>query len=444
MQVTETKNDGLRREFLILVDAKDVENRMAGRLNQLSMQVNMPGFRPGRVPVPLLRQRYGSSLMSEVLEEAVSMASQATIAERSLRLAMQPKVEIKKFGEGQDLEYTLAVELLPEFDPGDFSTIHVERFVAEPGQTDIDEAIDRLVKAQRTFGPAPEGYAAVKGDLTTIDFVGRIDGEKFDGGAGEDHRLEIGSGQFIPGFEEQIIGAKVGDERKVTVTFPADYGVPYLAGREAVFDVKVKGINAPEETKAERLPERLGLENLDAVRDAVKGQLAKDFDAISKRRLKRAILDELSKRHSFGVPQGLVDSEFDAIWRQVEEARKQGESDPGDANKTEEELKTTYRDIAERRVRLGLLLAEIGQRNNIQVSSEELERAITEQAMRFPGQERAVFDFYRKNAGAVEQLRAPILEDKVVNFIAEIAKVAEKVVSSKELITESDEPIGAA
>lgn len=444
MQVTETNAEGLRREFKIVVEARDLENRIAARLDRLSDTASLPGFRPGKVPKTLLRKRYGQALLSEALEESVSTSSHAAIAERSLRLATQPKVEIKDFKEGKDLEYTLAFEVMPDFDPGDLAALKLERLIAEPSEKDINDAMMRLAKAQRTFGPAPDGRISQKGDLLTVDFVGTLDGVEFEGGKAEGARIELGAGQFIPGFEEQLTGARAGDRREVVATFPSDYGMQFLAGREAKFDVSVKTVLVAEESKVDdELAKRLGLDSLDGVKDAVKGQLTKDFGSVSRRKLKRNVLDELAHIHQFDVPPGLTDAEFQAIWTEIDNARKRGQSEPGDEGKSEDELKQQYRDLAVRRVRLGLVLAEVGRRNNIAVTSEEIERAITQQAMRFPGQEKSLYAYFRNNPQAVEQLRGPILEDKVIDFIVEMAKVTDRTVSAEDLLDESDDETAA-
>jgi len=444
MQVTETVSQGLQREFKIVIEANDLEERMTARLDRMSNQARLPGFRPGKVPKTLLRQRYGKALYGEVLEETVSTSSQAAIAERSLRLATQPRVEVKQFEEGQNLEYTLAFEVMPEFDPGDFAKMKIERLVAEPTDKEINDGVERLAKAQRIFGPGPDGHAAQEGDLLTVDFVGRLDGVEFEGGKAEGARMEIGQKQFIPGFEEQLVGAKKGETRTIKVTFPTDYGMRNLAGREAEFDITLKDMQVPEESKVdEDLAKRLGMDSLSDVKNAVKQQLEKDFQSISRQRLKRTVLDELSKMHAFDVPPGLVDAEFNAIWREVDGARKQGQIEPGDEGKSDEELQAQYRELAVRRVRLGIVLAEVGRRNNVAVSSEELERALTGQAMRYPGQEKQIYAYYRNNPQAVEQLRGPLLEDKVIDFIAEMAKVTSRTVTTEELMADPDGAVGS-
>lgn len=444
MQVTESNIEGLCHEYKIKVDAQDLEDRMTARLGELSHTARLPGFRPGRVPMSLLRKRYGKSLLGEVLEETVNTSTQSAIADRSLRLAMQPKIEINNFEEGKDLEFTLNVELLPEIEKVDYSSIKIERYVSTPTKTDIDDALKRLADAQKSYVDAPEKHEAKNGDVLALDFVGTIDEEEFEGGKSEGARLELGSNQFIPGFEDQLIGAKAGAELDITCTFPADYGVKNLAGRVAVFHTKIKSIQISEKVEInEKLAERLGLQNLDEVRNAVSEQLDKDYKIISRRRLKRALLDELALLHDFTVPPGMVNAEFETIWKAVEEAKKRGESDPDDEKKSEEELRNQYTDIATRRVRLGLLLTELGRRNNIESSQEELNQAVQEYAMRYPGQEQEVFNHLRNNPNESERLRGPIIEDKVVDFLFEIISITDRKVDQAELMDEAETPIGS-
>ena len=439
MQVTETSTDGLKREFKIVVDASDVEGRVTARLEQLRNTANLPGFRPGKVPVSLLRKRYGDSVMGEVLEEAVSASSQAAIVEQELRPALQPDIKIEKFEEGKDLVYTMTLEVMPTIEPADFSKISVQRFVAKPEDAQTEDAMQRLADAQKTFGSAPGDHVVAVGDVLKINFVGSVDGVEFPGGKGEDVNLEIGSGSFIPGFENQLVGAKVGGHVAVNVTFPEDYSAPELAGKAAVFEVDVTEVDVSSAAKIDdALGERLGLGDLKGVREAVQSQLERDFAAISKRRMKREVLDSLADLHDFEIPSGLVEAEFTQIWGQVEEAKKQGEEEPSDAGKSEDELKAQYRDIAGRRVQLGMLLAEVGRKNNIEATTEEVEKAMAEHASRFPGQEREVISFYRGNPQAMEQLKGPILEDKVVDFILEVATVTEKTISPEELLADPD------
>ena len=439
MQVTETSTDGLKREYKIIVEASDVKGRITARLEQLRNTIQLPGFRPGKVPVSLLRKRYGNSVMGEILEETVNTSSQAAIVEKELRPALQPDIKIEEFKEGKDLTYTMSVEVMPTIEPMDFAKISVEKIVADPEEKHTEEAMQRLADAQKTFDSAPKDHVVAVGDVLKINFVGSVDGAEFPGGKGEDVSLEIGSGSFIPGFEDQMVGAKIGDHVGVNVTFPDDYSSSELAGKDAVFEVDVTEIDVSTAAKIDdALGERLGLSDLKGVREAVKTQLERDFAAISKRRLKREVLDALAEKHDFEVPEGLIEAEFNQIWTQVEEAKKKGDEEPSDAGKSEEELKAQYREIAGRRVQLGLLLAEVGKRNNIEATTEEVERAMADQASRFPGQEQEVISFYRGNPQATEQLKGQILEDKVVDFILEVAEVTEKRISAEELLADPD------
>ena len=444
MQVTETKAEGLKREFKIVVPADDIEQRVSSRLGEIAQTARLPGFRPGKVPVSLLRKRFGPSVMGEVLEQTVNDSTQQTMTERKLRPVMQPKIEITAFDMGKDLEYTLAVELMPEIEPADLSKVELERVVVEPEQDQIDRAMESIAKAHGSNEPLAAPRPAQAGDVVVIDFVGRKDGEEFAGGKAENYELELGSGSFIPGFEEKLIGAKSGDEVKVDVTFPAEYGATDLAGKDVVFDVSVKDIRERKPaTLDDELAKKVGLENLAALEKAVRDDHEREFRGLSRMRLKRAVLDKLAELHEFETPQGLVDAEFDAIWKQIEEQREQAKQrgdqpaeDPEDAGKSDDEMKAEYRGIAERRVKLGLLLTEIGRLNNVEVSPEDMNRAIAEEARRHPGQEQQVFEYLRKNPQAAEQLRAPLYEDKVVDFIVEMAKVTDRKVSLQDLIAE--------
>jgi len=441
MQITETSTDGLKHEFKVTVDADDIKQRIEGRLREIGQQVKLPGFRPGKVPLNVLRQRYGTSVMGEVLERAVSDTSNAAMQEHKLRPALQPKVEIVSFNEGKDLEYKLAVEVLPEFAPMNFAELKLERLRPEVPDADIDKALERIAQQQRKNEPVDR--EAAKGDIVVIDFVGSIDGNEFPGGSAKGHRLELGSGQFIPGFEEQLIGAKAGEHRAVKVTFPADYGAADLAGKEASFAVDVNEVREMKPQPIdESLAEAVGMENLQALRDAVRQQMERDYGSLAHQRLKRRLLDRLAERHHFPVPQGMVDLELDVIWKQFEaereRAKQQGVAQP-DEGKSDDEIKAEYRAIAERRVRLGLLLSEVGRSNNIQVAQEELNRALMEEARRYPGQERQVIEYYRNQPGALDNLRAPIFENKVIDYILEIAEVSDRPISIADLMQDDED-----
>ncbi len=449
MQVTETNAEGLRREYMVVVEANDIETEVQRKLGDLARDVRLPGFRPGKVPLKLLRKRFGGSIMGEVLEHVVGDSSVAAMRERNLRPALQPKIEIVSFNEGTDLAYRMAVEILPEVQPMSFSELTLERLKPEIPDSDIDSALESIARQQRKSDVVDR--PAENGDIVMIDFVGRVDGTEFPGGKAESYSLELGSDSFIPGFEAQLVGATADEERIVTVTFPEDYGAEDLAGKAAEFTVTVKEVKglAPQPID-QSLAEAVGMENLEALRDAVRERLLRDYTDISRQRLKRDLLDRLAERHSFEVPQGMVDIEFNNIWQQFEvernRLRETAAKDDGpeaisakaalddDGGKSDDELKGEYRAIAERRVRLGLLLAEVGRSNNITVSPDELNRALTEVARRYPGQERQVIEAYRGNPAAVDELRAPIYEDKVVDFILELAQITDRVLPASELM----------
>lgn len=440
MQVQETKNEGLSREFLVTIPAADIGARVDRKLEEIKGQVNMPGFRPGKVPLTLLRQRYGKAVLGEVLEGAVNDSTQSTLSERELKPAMQPKIEVVSFDEGQDLEFKIGVELMPDIAPMDFSKLELTRLVAEVPETEVEEAVARLAQDFRQSEPVEEERPAAAGDVVVIDFEGRIDGVPFEGGKAEDFHLELGSGRFIPGFEGQLEGAKAGEEKDVAVTFPEEYAAKDLAGKDAVFSVKVKELRAyAEKAIDDEFAKSLGLDSLDQLKEQVRARLGQDYGGVARARLKRELLDKLYEAHAFEVPDGLVESEFESIWQQYEQARERGEIDPEEAEKDEDTLKAEYRDIAKRRVLLGLLLSHVGDEAKIEVGQEELSRAAVEEARRHPGQEQEVLKYFQENPQAMAALRAPILEEKVVDYIVEMAQVTEKPVSPQDLLSDPDE-----
>jgi len=445
MQVTETATEGLRREFKIVIPAKDFESEVERRLQEIGRSLRLPGFRPGKVPLPVLKQRYGKSIRGEVLERKVSDTSAQVITDRGIRAAGQPKIEITSFDDGGDLEYTMAVETIPEIKPMDFSQLELERLKVEVPQSEIDEALERLAQRQRKSKVVEEPRPAAKGDILVVDFVGRIDGKEFSGGSATDFHIELGVDNLIPGFADQLIGVKAGEQRVVHVTFPEDYPGKEVAGKPAEFTVTVKELREPEPVAVDdELAKSLGLENLEAMRNDVRRQIESDYAAVARSRLKRQLLDKLAEAHDFSVPQGLVDAEFESIWKQIEADKEHGTLDPDDEGKSDEQLKSEYRAIAERRVKLGLLLSEVGRLNNIQVTNEEVSRAIMNEARRYPGQERKVIEFYQKTPQALAQIRAPLYEDKVIDFIVELAKVRERTVTPAELSAEiRPEAVGA-
>ena len=443
MQITETVSEGLRREYKVVVPMGDLDAKVTARLEEMKPRVHLKGFRPGNAPVSFLKKQFGKSMMGEIVEEAVNEGSKKAIEDNALKPAFAPQVEpvgeIEKVVDGKaDLEFTVKVDLMPDFELADPAKIKIEKLTAEVGDADVDEALKRLAEQSRSYS-AREGEARLD-DVVKIDFVGRVDGEEFQGGKADDFDLLLGSGQFIPGFEEQLIGAKAGDTRDVEVTFPAEYGEPKLAGKDAVFTVTVKEVKAPDELKIDdELAKRLGLDSLGILKDRVRDQVKLDFARATRLHLKRRILDALDAQHSFPLPPAMVEGEFNNIWNQVQTELKREGKTVADEGKDEDELKKEYHGIAERRVRLGLVLARLGEQNGLTVSPDEMQRAIAQRARQFPGQEQQVFEFYTKNPQAQAEVRAPIFEDKVVDFIAELADVTDRKVDRETLFMDPDE-----
>ena len=440
MQVTETKNEGLSREFNVIVPAKEIETRISDRLKEIAKTIKMPGFRPGKVPPSLLRKRYGDSLRGEILEQTVNETSNKTINDRELRPASQPKIEITTFDEGGDLEYTIALDIIPEIVPCDFSKIKLERLVVKIEDKEIDETIDRLASMHKSSEPVTAKRKSKSGDITVIDFIGKVDDVEFPGGTGEAFELELGSNSFIPGFEDQLIGAKAGDHVDVKVTFPEEYGAEDLAGKDAVFSVDVKELReAIPSPIDDELAKKFSKESLSELKDAVREDRQREFAEISRMRLKRVLLDELFDAHDFETPQSMIDDEFNSIWKQYEHSRDEGTLDDDDKNKSEEDHKEDFMEISKRRVRLGLLLSEVGRTNNIQVSQDEINQRMFAEAQKYQGQEQQVLEFYKNNPESMQSLSAPLYEDKVVDFILELAKISEKSVSLDELMVDPEE-----
>jgi len=431
MQVTELSAEGLKHQFKIVVPSSELTSKIDERLAEMAKTAALPGFRPGKVPVSLLKKQYGQALFGEAVEAAVNTSTAKAIEDRGLKPALQPRVDLKQLEEGKDVEFEVVVEVLPEIGKLDFSGVELERLKAEVPEKDIDEALERIAKANREQKPVDPPRAAQKGDAIKLDFVGSVDGVEFPGGAAQDYVLEIGSGSFIPGFEDQLVGAEIGKPVDVKVTFPAEYGAPELAGKDAVFKCTVKEVLEYVDTPADdELAKKNNFENLEAMRKAIGERIGQDYTQISRTMIKRQLLDKLADSHKFAVPEGLVEGEFNAIWQRIEEAKKNGQK----VEEDEEKMRKEYRDIAERRVRLGLLLADVGRSNSIDVTPEELNQAAMREAMRYQGQERQVLEYFSKNPEAKDQLRAPIFEEKTVDFILELAKVSEKSVTPEELL----------
>jgi trigger factor len=447
MQITETLSEGLKRELKVVIAANELDERLSAKLDELKDKVRLKGFRPGKVPVAHLRKVYGQQAMSEVIEQAVNETSTQAITGRGERPAFTPNISLpedestvkKVIDGGHDLEFVMSFEVLPKIELAELKSIEVERPVSEVSAEEIDRAIERLRNANKVYdakdGPAEEG------DQVTLDFVGKLDGEPFEGGSAEDATVIIGRGQFIPGFEEGLTGAKAGEQRTVKATFPEQYQAPNLAGKEVEFDVTVKEVGAPRVPEADdAFAKSLGIESLAKLKDALKERITKEYAEASRGKAKRALLDALDKAHHFELPPSLVEREFESIWQEMTAHMERIKRTFADEGTTEEKAREEYRSMAERRVRLGLVISEIGQRNEIKVTDEEMRRAIMQRAQQYPGQERKVVEFFKSNPNALLELRMPIFEEKVVDFALELADVKEKKVSPEELFhVEEDE-----
>ena len=447
MQIVEKSVEGLSRVYGVTVPAAQLAEKVEARIAEITPTLNLKGFRPGKVPAGHVRKMFGRSLMSEVVEQTITETTQKVLADNNLRPAgepdLRPEGDIQQVVEGKaDLAYEIALEVIPEFEPTDFSAIALKRPVYEPTDKEVDEAVAELAESSKTYEPRKGKTVKAKdGDQLLIDFVGRVDGEAFEGGSAEDATLTLGSGQFIPGFEEQLVGAKPGDEVLVKVTFPAEYQAAHLAGKDAEFTVTVKEVRAPKASKVDDdLAQRLGIEDLEKLKELLRSNLQSQFAGATRFKLKRALLDVLDEKHDFPLPPRMVEAEFTQIWDQVQEDKTAGNLPPEDADKSDDQLRDEYRKIAERRVRLGLVLAEVGRINNVQVTEQELAEAMRQEAMRYGPQAQQIFDFLRQNPSAQAQIRAPIFEEKVVDLIVSKAKVEDEKVSREELLKEDDMP----
>jgi trigger factor len=446
MQVTETSSAGLKREYRVIVPATDLEAKVNERLDDLKGRVQLRGFRPGKVPVAHLKRLYGKSAMAEVIEATVREANSKIVTDHGYRLAVEPKVVLPREEgavegviEGKaDLSYTVEMEIVPAITLADFKSIKLTRLTSEVGDEEIDKALRTIADQNRPFVAKTGG--AANGDRVTINFEGSLEGTPFEGGTGEDVPLIMGAGQFIPGFEENLAGLKAGENKTFDVTFPDDYRATHLAGKNATFAVTVKAVEAPGPvTIDDEFAKTLGVESLAKLKDAVKDRIAREHTLASRQKLKRALLDQLDERHKFEPPPSLAEQEFANVWSQVENDLKQQNRTFEDEGTTEEKARAEYRGIAERRVRLGLVIAEIGEKNNIRVSDDQLRAAVMEQVRQFPGQERQIWEYYQKNPNALAALRAPLFEDKVVDFLVELAEVTDKPVSRDELFKDDEE-----
>jgi len=440
MQVTETSNEGLKRAYKIIVPAADIEEKITARLTEIAATIRMPGFRPGKVPVNLLRKQHGQAIMGEILEATVGESSQKTITDNDLRPVAQPKIEIDKFDEGEDLEYSIELEVFPDIELTDFSKLKLKRMKVPADEKQVDEMIGQMADGQKDSKPVEKARKITSGDVAVIDFTGSVDGENFIGGKAEDYGLEIGSSSFIPGFEEQIIGKDVGDEFDVNITFPKQY-TEELAGKDAVFAVKIKELRETiPATLDDDFAKKMGAESLEDLKAKLRENQEAELSQYTRMRVKRDLLDVLDEKHDFDLPDGMIDTEFEAVWHQFEHQRKNHPEhiDEDDKDKSDDELKKEYREISTRRVRLGLLLAEIGRVNEIMVTPEEVNRAIMQEAQQNQGKEKEVFDYYKNNPEAMQAIQSPLLEDKVVDYILELADVSEKSTTIEELMAEPE------
>jgi len=448
MQVTETLSQGLKRELKIVIPADELDKRLTDRLETLKNEVQIKGFRPGKVPAAHLRRTYGSRIMPEIVEKAVTESTAKVLEDRDERPALQPKISLSE-DEAEikdvmacktDLAFTMEFEIIPAFDVTDLSKIELVRQVAEVNEAVVNDALETMRSQQKDFEPRKAGAKAKDGDRLTIDFAGKVDGEAFEGGKAEGVDLVLGAGGFIPGFEEQLIGAKADTETVVKVTFPKEYDAKHLAGKDAVFEVKITTVAGPKDVVIDdEFAKRFGMDDLAKLTEAVRGQVEKEFAQASRGKIKRELLDALDETHSFELPSAMVTGEFEAVWKNVTDDMEQRKVSFEDEGTTEDDARKEYGEISERRVRLGLVIADIGDKNQIKVEDEEVNRALMERLRQFPGQEREAYEFYQKNPQAMAELRAPIFEDKVVDFILELAKVTEKTVSREELFKDEDE-----
>jgi trigger factor len=446
MQVVEKSNEGLSRVIAVTIPAAELNQKLDARLKEVAPQMKLKGFRPGKVPMSHVKKTFGRDLMGEIVNDALNTSSQKALDDAKVRPAAPAEMKLtsdmdKVIAGQEDLAYEMALEVMPDFTPTDIKKLKLERPTYEATDADLDEALTELAGQAKSYvEKTGKTVKAAEGDEVTIDFLGKLDGEPFEGGAAEDTQLVIGSGRFIPGFEEQLKGVKVGDEKVLNVTFPEDYQAAHLAGKAVTFDVKVKAIKAEAPAVVdEDFAKRIGIESLDKLKELLRTNLNQQYTGAARFKLKRSLLDALDKAHDFALPPKMVEAEFDGIWQQVQADKEAGRLPEEDAKKSEKKLKEEYRKIAERRVRLGLVLAEIGRANNVQVTDQELNNAIMNEARNYPGQERQVLDFYRQNPNAAAQMRAPIYEEKVCDLIFDTAKVTDTPITKEELLKEDDD-----
>eukprot|EP01013_Petalomonas_cantuscygni_P044357 TRINITY_DN894_c0_g1_i1.p2 TRINITY_DN894_c0_g1~~TRINITY_DN894_c0_g1_i1.p2 ORF type:complete len:547 (-),score=186.02 TRINITY_DN894_c0_g1_i1:26-1666(-) len=439
MQIVETLNEGLKRAYEIKITAKDIESRVDAEVKKIAPQVNMPGFRKGKVPANLVRKIHGEAILQDAVNASIQESVQKAIEDNKLRPAMQPSVEPKDGKEidpksGKDVELKMELEILPEVPTPDVDGLKLERLQVEADKKTVDEALQKFAESQKQFETAPKSYKAQTGDQCLIDFEGKVDGVPFEGGKGEGMAIELGSGRLIPGFEDQLIGKKANDEVLVKVTFPDDYNVEDLKGKDATFDVVIGEVQKPKVTKADdEMAKSLGLEGIDQLTELLKGQIEQELNGLTRTHMKRKLLDQLAASHDFEVPPSMVEAEFSQIWQQLEQEAAQ-EEDAEAARKEMEDEKDEYREIAVRRVRLGLLLSEIGQANGVEVSQQEMSMLMQQAAQQYRPEDRErFFQYIQQDQMAAAQLRAPMYEDKVVDFLFDKAEITDRTVTRDEL-----------
>ncbi|MBR1648068.1 MAG: trigger factor [Alphaproteobacteria bacterium] len=435
MKSQELKAQGLQKKYAVTVETAEFENKVDAKIEQIAKNTKIPGFRPGKAPKEMLKQKYRASVLGEAIDEIINENVDKIIKDNKLRPAMQPNVKLDKFEDGKDISFEVTVELMPEIKLGDFSKIKVEKLTADVPEEEIKKALDYIAQARReTVKIEDAAHKSAKGETVVIDFTGSVDGKEFNGGKGKDYHLELGSNTFIPGFEDQLIGVKAGDKVDVKVKFPENYHAKDLAGKDAVFAVEVKEIHqAKEVVFDDEFAKSVGAKDLATLKEDIKKRISNDYENASKLKLKRELLDKLDELYTFDVPTGLTDIEFKNISEQYQQAKKQNQLDEHEKNTPEEELMDEYKKIATRRVKLGLLLSEVGEEAKIQITSEDINAAIMKEAQKYPGQEKVVFDYYLKNKQAVEALKAPVMEEKLIDYVLSKTEIVEKKVSVEEL-----------
>lgn len=446
MQVIETLAEGLKREIKVVIPAADMKSRLDERLVDAKDKVRINGFRPGKVPLAHLKKMYGKSIMADLVNELVRDKPSEIISGRGEKSATQPSISMtedqdeadKILAAEADFEFNLVYEVIPAIELKSNDGIKVTREVVEVTEDEINEQILKIAESARTY--ETKAGKAAEGDRVTMNYLGKVDGVAFDGGAAEDAELVIGSNRFIPGFEDQLVGVEAGEEKSITVTFPTEYPAANLAGKEAVFDITVKDVAAAADVEInDELATKLGLESVEKLKEIVRGQIESQYTNVTRQKVKRQILDQLDEVYKFETPAGLVDAEFDNIWRQINTDLAQSGKTFADEDTTEEEAREEYRKLAERRVRLGLVLSEIGEKAGVEVTEEEMQRALFAQLQQFPGQQKEILDFFRNTPGASASLRAPIFEEKVIDKLLEEISVTEKTVTKEELLADDAE-----